>query len=62
MTSDYFRENNDQVVIDVGISSLKNNKIAGDVDFENVKSKVSSITPVPGGWPMTILSLGKKFS
>jgi len=36
------------VVIDVGISSLKG-RICGDVDTENVKRKVSFITPVPGG-------------
>lgn len=36
------------VVIDVGINKI-NGKIEGDVDFENVKDKVSYITPVPGG-------------
>jgi len=45
------------IVVDVGIS-LVNNEIFGDVDFENVKNKVSYITPVPGGvGPMTIASL-----
>jgi len=46
------------VVIDVGISRDKNNKIFGDVDFENVKNITSFITPVPGGvGPMTIAML-----
>lgn len=37
------------VVIDVGINRDENNKLCGDVDFENVKLKASAITPVPGG-------------
>lgn len=41
-------------IIDVGISK-SGNKIAGDVDFEDVKNKAGYITPVPGGiGPMTI--------
>ncbi len=51
-------------VIDVGInrvedaSSQKGYKIVGDVDYENVFSKTSFITPVPGGvGPMTIAML-----
>lgn len=48
------------IVIDVGINRDENNKIIGDVDFENVKEKVSYITPVPGGvGPMTITTLLK---
>jgi len=47
------------IVIDVGISR-SNNKVVGDVDFENVKNKASFITPVPGGvGPMTIAMLLK---
>ncbi len=47
------------VVIDVGISR-DDGKLAGDVDFENVKEKASWITPVPGGvGPMTISMLLK---
>ena len=35
---------------------MPNNKICGDVDFEDVKDKVSLITPVPGGvGPMTVM-------
>ena len=47
------------VVIDVGINRQEGTKkICGDVDFENVISKVSKITPVPGGvGPMTIAML-----
>ncbi|MCR5117002.1 MAG: bifunctional methylenetetrahydrofolate dehydrogenase/methenyltetrahydrofolate cyclohydrolase FolD [Lachnospiraceae bacterium] len=46
------------VVIDVGIHRDENNKICGDVNFDDVKEKVSKITPVPGGvGPMTIAML-----
>lgn len=48
------------VIVDVGITRVddptapKGFKLAGDVDFENVKEKASWITPVPGGvGPMT---------
>lgn len=46
------------VVIDVGINRDKDNKLAGDVDFEDVFDKVSYITPVPKGvGPLTISML-----
>ncbi|MCQ2085361.1 MAG: bifunctional 5,10-methylene-tetrahydrofolate dehydrogenase/5,10-methylene-tetrahydrofolate cyclohydrolase [archaeon] len=52
------------VVIDVGTNRIpdpaaKNgSRLVGDVDFEDVKDKVSAITPVPGGvGPMTICML-----
>ena len=46
-------------IIDVGINK-ENNKLYGDVDFDNIKNKVSYITPVPGGvGPMTIAMLAK---
>ena len=49
----------DSIIIDVGINRL-DNKIVGDVDFEQVKDKVKAITPVPGGvGPMTIACLLK---
>ena len=49
----------DAVVIDVGINKV-DDKIVGDVDFENVKKIASFITPVPGGvGPMTIAMLLK---
>ena len=48
----------DAVVIDVGINRLEDNSLAGDVDYENVKTHCSMITPVPGGvGPMTIAML-----
>ena len=43
------------VVIDVGINKDENGKLCGDIDFEDVKDKVSYITPVPKGvGPATI--------
>ncbi len=46
------------VVIDVGIHRNENNKLCGDVDYEDVFEHVSAITPVPGGvGPMTIAML-----
>ena len=57
LTSDMIKPH--AVVIDVGINRY-DGKLAGDVDFENVKEKVSWITPVPGGvGPMTISMLLK---
>jgi methylenetetrahydrofolate dehydrogenase (NADP+)/methenyltetrahydrofolate cyclohydrolase len=45
------------IIIDAG-TSLFNNKIVGDVDFNNVKKKALLITPVPRGvGPMTIAAL-----
>lgn len=46
------------VVIDVGINRTDDGKLCGDVDFDAVLDKVSTITPVPGGvGPMTITML-----
>jgi methylenetetrahydrofolate dehydrogenase (NADP+)/methenyltetrahydrofolate cyclohydrolase/formyltetrahydrofolate synthetase len=56
---------NGAIVIDIGINSIPFNnktgyKLVGDVDFDNVKQKVSMITPVPGGvGPMTVIMLMK---
>ncbi|SHN69076.1 bifunctional methylenetetrahydrofolate dehydrogenase/methenyltetrahydrofolate cyclohydrolase FolD [Desulfovibrio litoralis] len=45
------------VVIDIGINRTTSG-LCGDCDFEDVKDKVSAITPVPGGiGPMTIAEL-----
>ena len=45
-------------MIDVGMHRDENNKLCGDVDFEDVKELTSAITPVPGGvGPMTIAML-----
>jgi methylenetetrahydrofolate dehydrogenase (NADP+)/methenyltetrahydrofolate cyclohydrolase len=53
--ADWVKKNS--FVIDVGISRV-NNKIVGDVDFENVKNFTSFITPVPGGiGPLTVANL-----
>ena len=55
VTEDMVKEG--AVVIDVGINRV-DGKLCGDVDFENVKNKISAITPVPGGvGPMTIAML-----
>ena len=44
-------------IIDVGINR-ENGKLYGDVDYDNVYSKVDFITPVPGGvGPMTVYEL-----
>lgn len=46
------------IVIDVGIHRNEDNKLCGDVDYEDVFPYVSKITPVPGGvGPMTIAML-----
>ncbi|WP_163652809.1 bifunctional methylenetetrahydrofolate dehydrogenase/methenyltetrahydrofolate cyclohydrolase FolD [Listeria sp. PSOL-1] len=46
------------VVIDVGMDRDENNKLCGDVDFDDVLEKAGFITPVPGGvGPMTIAML-----
>ena len=56
LTKDYFSENS--IIIDVGINRDENNKLCGDVDFDNIKNFVQAITPVPGGvGPMTIAML-----
>ena len=47
ITKEYIKEG--AVVIDVGINRDENNKLCGDVDFENVLDHVSAITPVPKG-------------
>lgn len=56
VTGDYVKEG--AVVIDVGINRDENNKLCGDVDYEQVAPICSAITPVPGGvGPMTIAML-----
>lgn len=57
-TKEYIKEG--AVVLDVGMDRDENNKLCGDVDFEDVKDKCHAITPVPGGvGPMTISLLLK---
>ena len=56
-------EKNGATVIDVGVNRLPEDadgqsKLAGDVDFDEVKSVAGALTPVPGGvGPMTIACL-----
>lgn len=56
VNSEYVKDG--AVVIDVGINRDENNKLCGDVDYDDVFDKCSYITPVPGGvGPMTIAML-----
>ena len=56
ITKEYVKEG--AVVIDVGIHRGADNKLCGDVDFEEVEPVASAIPPVPGGvGPMTIAML-----
>lgn len=46
------------IVIDVGMDRDENNKLCGDVDFDDCQEVAGFITPVPGGvGPMTITML-----
>ncbi len=56
ITGDYIKPG--AVVIDVGIHRDENNKLSGDVKYDEAEPKASMITPVPGGvGPMTIAML-----
>lgn len=56
ITAEYVKEG--AVVIDVGIHRDENNKLRGDVKFDEVEPHCQAITPVPGGvGPMTIAML-----
>ena len=56
ITSEYVKPG--AAVIDVGMDRDENNRLCGDVDFEDVEKVAGSITPVPGGvGPMTIAML-----
>ncbi len=56
ITKEYVKEG--AVVIDVGMNRLADGTLCGDVDYDNVASHTSFITPVPGGvGPMTIAML-----
>ncbi|MFI3237106.1 MAG: bifunctional methylenetetrahydrofolate dehydrogenase/methenyltetrahydrofolate cyclohydrolase FolD [Lachnospiraceae bacterium] len=58
ITKEYVKEG--VTIIDVGIHRDSNNKLCGDVDYEDVSSLCNAITPVPGGvGPMTIAMLMK---
>lgn len=46
------------IVMDVGINRDENDKLCGDVNFEEAAKNAAAITPVPGGvGPMTIAML-----
>lgn len=56
ITSEYVKPG--AAVIDVGMDRDENNKLCGDVDYEDVVKVAGAITPVPGGvGPMTIAML-----
>lgn len=56
ITADMIKK--DAIVIDVGMNKDENNKLCGDIDYNEAVKKVSYITPVPGGiGPMTIAML-----
>lgn len=58
ITAEYVRPG--AAVIDVGMDRDENNKLCGDVDYEDVSRIAGAITPVPGGvGPMTIAMLMK---
>ena len=44
-----FRSSPGQIVIDVAINFNDENKMVGDVEFEEAEKIVAGITPVPGG-------------
>lgn len=47
-----------QILIDIGIHRLDDQRICGDIDFEQARHRVAWITPVPGGvGPMTVATL-----
>ena len=53
---DWNKEN--VIIIDIGINRDENNKLCGDVDYNDVIDKVKYITPVPGGvGPITVCML-----
>lgn len=41
--------NPDQIIVDVGINTVAEGKLCGDVQFDRVEPVVAAITPVPGG-------------
>ena len=56
ITKEYIKEG--AVVVDVGIHRNEENKLCGDVDYDDVWPVCSAVTPVPGGvGPMTIAML-----
>lgn len=57
---DYLDPSKKTIVIDVGINHDESGQLCGDVNYDEVASMCSHITPVPGGvGKMTILSLAQ---
>lgn len=56
---DYYYFGNDQIIIDVGINRDINNKLCGDVDYDDVTEICGAyVTPVPNGvGKLTVCSL-----
>ena len=58
LTADYIDPDRRPIIVDVGINRDENNKLCGDVDFEQVSPFCSYISPVPGGvGVLTVASL-----
>lgn len=58
LTADYINPDRHPIIVDVGINRDENNKLCGDVDFEQVSPLCSCISPVPGGvGVLTVASL-----
>ncbi len=58
VNAEFVREDQSQIVIDVGYGHDKAGKAVGDVDLDSIKDKVFAYTPLPWGiWPLTIASL-----
>lgn len=58
LTADYIDPARRPIIVDVGINRDENNKLCGDVDFEQVSPLCSYISPVPGGvGVLTVASL-----
>lgn len=58
LTADYIDPDRRPIIVDVGINRDENNKLCGDVDFEQVSPLCSYISPVPGGvGVLTVASL-----
>ena len=49
LTADYIDPERRPIIVDVGINRDENNKLCGDVDFEQVSPLCNCISPVPGG-------------
>lgn len=59
LNQDFFKKDKEQIVIDVGITTGVDGKLAGDLDVESIIDfPLLSYTPVPGGvGPLTVYKL-----